>query len=65
MNLFAKPEYRSEFTLFIDEWKARDPGVAERQTAGRALLWDQSPQEPEHAQRAAASQVRRKAYVYD
>ncbi|MBS1187577.1 MAG: hypothetical protein H6R04_1595 [Burkholderiaceae bacterium] len=65
MNLFAKPEYRSEFTLFIDQWKARDPGVAERQTAGRALLWNRPQQEPERAQRAAASQVRRKSYVYD
>ena len=40
MRFFARPEYRSEFTRFLDEWKAKRPDVETRQASGRALLWD-------------------------
>jgi len=64
MNIFARPEYESEFTQFLQEMKQRDPGVEERQRAGRALLWDKAPISPEESQRMAASKEKREAYAY-
>lgn len=64
MNLFARPEYESEFTLFLQELKQRDPGVEERQRAGRALLWDKAPIDPDESHRTAASKEKREAYAY-
>jgi len=65
MNLFSRPKYESEFTLFLRELKQRDPAVQERQRAGRALLWDKAPVNPEESQRNAASTVKRHAYTYE
>ena len=40
MNIFRRPDYRSEATQFIDELKAQRPTLEADQRAGRALLWD-------------------------
>jgi hypothetical protein len=64
MYIFAYPEYESEFTKFLNEWKAKDPGVLERQMAGRALLWNKGPLDVAESERAQASTVKRKSYVY-
>jgi len=64
MNIFARPEYESEFTQFLQELKQRDPGMAERQRAGLALLWDKAPIDQDESQRTAASKEKREAYAY-
>ncbi len=40
MNIFRRPDYRSEATQFIDQLKAQRPTLESDQRAGRALLWD-------------------------
>ncbi len=40
MNIFRRPDYRSDATQFIDELKARNPQLDAEQVKGRALLWD-------------------------
>ncbi len=42
MNIFYRPSYQSDATLFIDQLKAETPGMEERQREGLALLWDKS-----------------------
>jgi hypothetical protein len=63
MNIFYRPSYQSDATLFIDQLKAATPGMEERQREGLALLWDKS------VDRAAVSEfkearVAQKPYVY-
>lgn len=41
MPMFWKP-YTSDVTNFIEELKARRPGLEDEQRAGRALLWDRA-----------------------
>lgn len=65
MNLFARPEYESEFTQFLKDWKQRDPGLQQRQNAGRALLLDKAPLDPEQCARTKASAVKRRPYAYE
>lgn len=40
MNIFRRPDYRSEATQFIDQLKATKPSLEAEQRKGRALLWD-------------------------
>lgn len=40
MNIFRRPDYRSDATQFIDELKATKPSLEAEQRQGRALLWD-------------------------
>lgn len=40
LNIFRRPDYRSETTQFIDGLKAESPKLEAGQRAGRALLWD-------------------------
>jgi hypothetical protein len=65
MNLFARPEYESEFTLFLKQLKQSDPMLDEQQRTGRALLWDKSPINPDEQQRTGASQAKRQSYAYE
>ncbi len=65
MHLFSRPEYRSEFTRFLEEFRQQNPSIAEQQSAGLALLWKESPLEPDRMQRANASTVKRGAYPYE
>ncbi len=63
MNIFSRPKYESEATQFIDQLKAKDPGIAARQAQGRALLWDKSvDRDAQRTYRAAA--VAQQPYVY-
>ena len=65
MHLFSRPEYESEFTHFLNEFKQRHLEIPEQQRAGRALLWDKAPIDLDQRQRAAASCITRGAYAYD
>ena len=42
MSIFARPPYKSEVSMFIDELKAKKPTLESEQRAGRALLWDRA-----------------------
>lgn len=55
--------YESELTRFLKELKARDPGLERRQRDGRALWWDREL-DREALQRARASHVPQRGYVY-
>lgn len=63
MNIFRRPDYRSEATQFIDQLKVAKPQLEAEQLRGRALLWDKI------VDRAAwkgfrNAQVAQKPYVY-
>ena len=40
MNLFRRPDYKSDATQFLDQLKAAKPALVAQQQTGRALLWD-------------------------
>ncbi|MDH4449871.1 MAG: DUF3460 family protein [Rhodoferax sp.] len=40
MNIFRRPDYRSDATQFIDQLKVAKPTLEAEQRKGRALLWD-------------------------
>ena len=40
MNIFRRPDYRSEVTQFIDQLKVDRPQLEAQQRQGRFLLWD-------------------------
>lgn len=42
MNIFYRPKYESEVTLFIKELKANNPAIEQGQRLGRSLLWDKA-----------------------
>ncbi len=63
MNIFRRPDYKSEVTQFIDQLKVAQPALEEGQRQGRALLWDKA------VDRLAwigfrRAQVAQKPYVY-
>ncbi len=63
MNIFRRPDYRSEVTQFIDQLKIDKPQLEAEQRQGRFLLWDKL------VDRAAwkgfrSAQVPQKPYVY-
>ena len=63
MHIFYRPMYNSEATSFINGLKAKDPQIAERQSEGRALLWDKNIDRDASRQYQAA-RVAQKHYVY-
>ena len=63
MYIFYRPMYQSEATSFIDGLKAKDPQIAARQSAGRALLWDKAI-DRDAARDYRAARVAQKPYVY-
>ena len=62
--LFSKQQtsYQSEFTLFLDELKAQNPQLEQKQLAGRALLWDKAPLSLDAQQRILDSTVTRSTH---
>ena len=56
--------YESEHTKFIKQLKEKNPGMEERQQAGRALLWDKAPLSLDEQRRINESRIRQQAYVY-
>ena len=63
MNLFYRPKYKSDTSLFIDQLKAKDPTLEAKQRQGRELLWDKSVSRSDWSEYRAA-QVAQKPYVY-
>ncbi len=63
MNIFRRPDYKSEATQFIDQLKVTQPALEADQRAGRALLWDKTiDRNAVKAQNEA--RVAQKPYVY-
>jgi hypothetical protein len=62
-RIFRRPDYNSDATEFIEQLKAKKPGVEAGQRAGRALLWDKHVDRESQAEWQAA-RVRQKPYVY-
>jgi hypothetical protein len=63
MNIFYRPQYQSDATLFINELKASKPELEEGQRLGRSLLWDKTVDREAWSEYRAA-QVAQKPYVY-
>jgi len=63
MNIFYRPQYQSDATLFIDQLKAQTPGMEARQREGLALLWNKSV-DREAVQNFKQARVAQKPYVY-
>ncbi|MBI2748592.1 MAG: DUF3460 family protein [Burkholderiales bacterium] len=40
MNIFRRPDYKSDTTLFIEQLKQTQPALAAEQRTGLALLWN-------------------------
>lgn len=63
MNIFRRPDYKSEATQFIDQLKATRPELDAGQVQGRALLWDKEVDRTAW-QGYRDAQVPQKPYVY-
>ena len=63
MNIFRRPHYESDVTLFIEKLKKDKPSLEAEQRAGRALLWDKNVDRNLQAQ-FAEGRVEQQAYVY-
>lgn len=42
MSVFRRPDYKSEVTQFIDQFKLAKPTLEAEQRQGRSLLWDKT-----------------------
>lgn len=62
MPLFWK-HYKSDVTVFIEELKAKRPGLEAEQRQGRALLWDKRPDRQALGEYSQAN-VPQQPYVY-
>ncbi len=62
---FARPHYVSEATSFIEGLKLEQPGLEQKQQAGRSLLWDKPPKSPEQIARERSARVPQQPYVYN
>ncbi|MDH5204489.1 MAG: DUF3460 family protein [Hylemonella sp.] len=63
MNIFRRPDYQSDATVFLAQLKAAQPELDAQQRQGRELLWDKAvDREAWDGYRAA--QVPQKPYVY-
>ncbi|MBC7918658.1 MAG: DUF3460 family protein [Rhodoferax sp.] len=63
MNIFRRPDYKSEATQFIDQLKTAKPTLEAEQRRGRELLWDKSVDRAAWKEYRAA-EVAQKPYVY-
>lgn len=63
MNLFRRPDYKSETTLFIEQLKKDEPKLASEQRRGLALLWNKLVDRDAWAGYRKAK-VAQKPYVY-
>jgi hypothetical protein len=63
LNIFRRPDYKSDATQFIDQLKASRPELEAQQREGRELLWDKAVDREAWAGYAAA-RVAQKPYVY-
>lgn len=63
MNIFYRPKYQSDATLFIEQLKAKDPTLEAKQRQGRERLWDKTVDRDAWREFRTA-EVEQKPYVY-
>jgi hypothetical protein len=63
MNIFRRPDYRSEVTQFIDTLKTAKPTLEAEQRQGRELLWDKKI-DRQAVQEYKEARVPQQPYVY-
>lgn len=63
MNIFYRPQYKSDATLFINQLKDKNPDIETGQRQGLALLWNKTVDLSAWGGYRAA-QVAQKPYVY-
>ncbi len=63
MNIFRRPDYQSDVTLFIKDLKVQQPELEAQQRKGRDLLWDKVVDAKAWGDYRAA-EVAQKPYVY-
>jgi hypothetical protein len=63
MNIFRRPDYRSEVTQFIDTLKTVKPTLEAEQRQGRELLWDKKI-DRQAVQEYKEARVPQQPYVY-
>jgi hypothetical protein len=63
MNIFRRPDYRSDATQFLNQLKVAKPGLEAEQRQGRALLWDKS-MDHSAIKDMRSGKVAQKPYVY-
>ena len=63
MNIFRRPHYESDVTLFIEKLKKDKPSLEAEQRAGRALLWDKNV-DRNLQEEYADGRVEQQPYVY-
>jgi hypothetical protein len=63
MNIFRRPDYRSEVTQFIDKLKTAKPTLEAEQRQGRELLWDKKI-DRQAVQEYREARVPQQPYVY-
>ncbi|MCD2511355.1 DUF3460 family protein [Comamonas endophytica] len=63
MSFFARPDYKSDATQFLDQLRAQRPEIEAQQREGRALLWDKEV-DSEVWQEYRAGRVAQQPYVY-
>ncbi|MNL80952.1 hypothetical protein D3C87_2079340 [compost metagenome] len=63
MSIFARPDYKSDTTQFIEQLRAQKPDLEARQLEGRALLWDKSV-DSDLWQEYRSGRVEQQPYVY-
>jgi hypothetical protein len=56
--------YESDFTRFLNELKAQDPTLEQKQRAGRAIWWDRPPIDLDARKRELESRLKQQPYVY-
>lgn len=62
--MHQQPDYQSELTQFINQFKQQHPSLEEEQRQGRALLWDKRPINLDERKREQQSRIKQGAYVY-
>jgi hypothetical protein len=63
MNIFRRPDYKSEVTQFLDQLKVSQPDLEAQQRQGRELLWDKAVDRQAWGSYRQA-EVAQKPYVY-
>jgi hypothetical protein len=63
MNIFRRPDYKSDATQFLEQLKAANPALEAQQLQGRSLLWDLEVDRDAVATNESA-RVAQKPYVY-
>lgn len=63
MNIFRRPDYRSEATQFLNQLKTERPSLQASQREGVSLLWDKQV-DREAWQGYRAARVEQDPYVY-